>query len=203
MKTKTDLITVLTLALTLLASQAADLVVYDLSQTARLIGDEVDFRSSRSGSVAVDPTTGDAQAIITFSQNGHKYFQIDSYNFTISHSIANRKTFTSWSQYYANPANQVSLFVMAYGQDSVLPVTMPKVIVPARTLTGPKTLTGRAQEFAGATANAVIWDSTVTLTFNSKSTQSANLMPSTPEAYVAGLRTLYLSKGYTEVQSSM
>jgi hypothetical protein len=182
--------------LSLLVTCQAQVLVYKATQTCRSTGSGGNLALTRTGSIVFNSQMDQATAVMVYTLNRTKCFQVESHSFTVSHPIGPNDT--AWTALYEfkQTTNSVgSFYVLGYGKDAVLTVNSAQV------LTAPKTISAKPQQISyNSGGDTSVWDTVLTLTFDPKSTKAANLAQQSVSALASVLRASYLSKGYTELQ---
>ena len=172
MKTK---LTVLLLLSTVALAQA-DVMIYRVTESSRLIGARGETRVNASGYYVQDVDTGETAVIAAMKLNGSKVFTVTRPGGVLSYVAngARGKTYTVMSRYEekGEPFREIS--GLEYGVDQVL------AIRPDRQILAPRIRKGTAQSITAAVADdAVLSVGTTTAGFIERDTQDANFFART------------------------
>lgn len=193
MKTK---LTILALFSTLALAQA-DVMIYRITESARLIGSGGETRVNATGYYVQDVDTGETVVIAAMKLNGSKVFTVTRPGGVLSYVAngARGQTYTVMSRYEEKTSPFQEISGIEYGVDQVL------AIRPDRQIIAPKIRKGTAQSITAAVANdAVVYVGTTTAGFIQKDTQDANFFARTVEDLLQQYRGAFQARGYFEIQ---
>ena len=182
------LIIALALLAAVFASPArADVVIYRVKQTGKLIGGSNEFNLRGTGFVILDPDTKQGYTLSAATVLGMKILNTTTFTNTRMYTLtgAKGKTYTAFASSALSAERDRNQFARG--------LNAPLAIKPDRTISFPKVIAGSA---GTVIQNAILIEGKATATFSLPDTRAANASAETVDQVYQRLRDALIAQGY-------